>query len=85
MEVNVPAGGSARPLVLLPQQATVPLVRIPQVWRAPASTAIQRVAGCEPLGEGGGSEGEGGGQSCDQDTDVVHGGTDSETGGRQRG
>src|SRR5438552_18917363 len=36
--MNVPDGGVVCPLPLCPQQATVPSLLTPQVWRPPAST-----------------------------------------------
>ena len=45
--VNVPSGASAWPTcsswesALLPQQSTVPSVRIPHVWNVPAVTALK--------------------------------------------
>ena len=38
--MNVPDGGVAWPYLLLPQQASVPSVRIAQVWFPPALTAM---------------------------------------------
>ncbi len=37
--MKTPAGGLAWPLSLFPQQATVPSLRSPQVWKKPALTA----------------------------------------------
>ena len=43
--MKVPAGGVAWPWPFRPQQARVPFVLIPQVWRAPALTAVKVPAG----------------------------------------
>ena len=50
-EVNVPAGGVDWPARLAPQQATVPSVRIPQVWSHQVSRELKRAAGRRGLVE----------------------------------
>ena len=43
--MNVPAGGVDRPEPLLPQQARVPSVRMPQLKSKPAATAVKAPEG----------------------------------------
>ena len=37
---NEPSGGEASPLLLFPQQASVPSILIPQLWRDPELTEV---------------------------------------------
>ena len=41
MALKVPAGASVCPNWLLPQQLTLPLVLIAQLWRVPAAMALK--------------------------------------------
>jgi hypothetical protein len=43
--VKLPAGGLAWPELFEPQQASVPLVRTPQLWEPPPLTALKLPAG----------------------------------------
>ena len=45
--VKLPGGGEDWPKMLSPQQAAVPSVRSPQLWRPPAETAVKVPAGGE--------------------------------------